>query len=72
MKLTHEDLRQINSYFNHPNANQISGFVKEHTTGNVYPYTDIFYRDNEPHEIGIIRDNEASVIPYKQVSVVKF
>lgn len=72
MKLTHEDLKQINRYYTQPNANLISGFVKEHISGNVYPFTNVTYRDNKPYDIEIIKDSKVAIIPYEEVSVYKF
>ncbi|MEK4049849.1 hypothetical protein [Bacillus sp. FSL K6-2839] len=72
MKLTHEDLKQINSYFNNHSAYNVSGFVKEHVTGNIYPYTDVNYRKSQPYELVIIKENKKTAIPYEKVSVIKF
>ncbi|MCY8546625.1 hypothetical protein [Bacillus vallismortis] len=72
MSLSIKDISEIKYYNNHPRSWEFKGFVKENSTGDIFPYLDVFVADNEPWSYTIMHeDGHSSVIDADCCSVLK-
>ncbi|MED4854892.1 hypothetical protein [Bacillus atrophaeus] len=71
MNILQKELKQIELYLNHPRAGEFKGFIKEQSTGYIYPFLDVLYADNKPRIYSIIAGDEADTIDADCVNVIK-
>lgn len=70
MKLSQNEINQINEYSSHPRFFDIKGYLKENNTGRIYAYDNILRCDDEPYQYSVLTRDGVNVLSAKHVTQI--